>query len=754
MADTQEDLERLRAQRRRAHEAGDTEAARRFTQRIRAAQGGGQPAPLPTVATRSELEAAGAAAERGGRMRTEPGEVRAPDGGVTKAEGPIRLAYAAGQGARRGFEGMGGTLGALGNLAANVPGLGFLQNPYGYEGAEQAGRNLFGENFQPSGRAEEAIALAGEFASGVTPAALGRQATTRGLPVARNISETILEELTPAAGAIAVQQTPGIYGSEYQGAGELVGGLATGIATSTRRAFQPTAEQLLADRLRNITPEQFETARRLSEIATEMGFPISADEALKSPELRRLAAQVQAGSEGSDLYAIRQERLDSQSLESLNNLAETNPGRFRTLMDNFLSENLAPSGQRAVEAATKTAETAAQDLRRRRTAATTPFYQAASEPGQDVDAQSVQDLVDEVDRLIARQPEGSRGAAQLRAFKQRLQVTDDAGEVIGLQTNAGALDQAYQEFSSLINVKPGDPRSTLAEGIGAVTNPVRVLREITEQNDNIRRGREIHQRYSRRLVEPLLRGPLGALSRGDPDALKRMSTLVDNFITGSDFNISDFIPFVNRMSAVEGGQEALEGLLTAYMNNVVEDSLSSTASGRRANPAAYFSSRIQGRHRQNLNALFNALDMADQRAGRPNPPNRRRAFSNLMNVLEATEGSTPSTPPSVSDAEILTRANASILTRLLQIARPLATPASVFSQEFADRRNRALVRETWETIGQAFADTSPEGIARLERMASATGTGREAFRAANELLMVRAPFVENRFDEEETQQPQ
>lgn len=35
MADMQEDLERLRAQRRRAHEAGDVEAARRFTQRIR-----------------------------------------------------------------------------------------------------------------------------------------------------------------------------------------------------------------------------------------------------------------------------------------------------------------------------------------------------------------------------------------------------------------------------------------------------------------------------------------------------------------------------------------------------------------------------------------------------------------------------------------------------------------------------------------------------------------------------------------------
>lgn len=722
-----------------AHERGDTEAASALARRLQSMPqqelpdpvlGGGADLPQSTVRL----------------PRTEPGEAREETGAVGKAPAPIRLGQALLSGARRGFEGAAGTLGATGNLLANVPGLGALENPYGFEGAEEAGRNLFGPNFTPSGRVEEGVSLAGEFVGGAGPAGVGRQATTRGLSVGRNIVRTLNEEMTPAAGAIAGQQLA--YGEDYQNLAELAGGLSLGLGVSGRRALTPTGEQIIADRLSEATPEDFARARRLSEIATEMGFPITPDEALGNPSLQVLAAQVQTGDLGMALAAQRQKRLDSTSLDSLSDLAEESPGRFRAVMERFVEENLQQTNRPAATAIAK-GEEAAQELRNRRTRLARPYYEAASQPGQDVSEEAVSGLVDSIDGLIAQQPEGSARAARLNQLRRGLIRTDENGEQVGLQTNAGTLDSLYQEFQDLINIKPGDPRSTLAEGVGVTLEPVSILREITEQNPNIRRGRDVYRRYTTNVLQPLLQGPLGALSRGDPDSLKRLRTLTENVISGGDFDLGDFVPFVNRLSAVEGGPEALEGLLGAYMLNVAEDSLDSTASGRRQNPAAYFSSRIEGRHRANLNALFQALDMADQRAGRPNPPNRRRAFSNLMNVLQSTQGPTAARPGGVSDTEVLTRANASVLTRLLQVARPLATPASVLSQEFAERRNRALVRETWETIGEAFADTSPEGINRIEQMASASGSGPQAVRAATELL-TRAGFVETSLDENES----
>ena len=723
-----------------AHERGDTEAASALARRLQSMPP--QELPDPVLDSEADLPRSNVR-----RQVVELGEVRIPQGTVEKAPAAIRLGQALVSGARRGFEGAAGTIGATGNLLANVPGLGALENPYGFEGAEEAGRNLFGPNFTPSGRVEEAVSLAGEFAGGASPAAIGRQATTRGLSVGRNIVRTLNEEMTPAAGAIAGQQLA--YGEDYQTLAELAGGLSVGLGVSGRRALTPTGEQIIADRLSEATPEDFARARRLSQVASDMGFPITPDEALGNPSLQVLAAQVQTGDLGMALAAQRQKRLDSSSLDSLSDLAEESPGQFRRVMQRFVEQNLQQT-RRPVATAVSKGEEAAQELRNRRAALASPYYEAARQPGQDVSEQEVSGLVALVDGLISDAPEGSAQANQLNQFRRGLIRTGSDGQE-SLQTNAGTLDTLYQQFQRRINIKPGDPQSTLAEGVGATLEPVRILREITETNPNIRRGRDVHRRYTTSVLEPLLQGPLGALSRGDPNSLKRLRTLTENIISGSDFELGDFVPFVNRLSAVEGGPEALEGLLGAYMLNVAEDSLDSTASGRRQNPAAYFSSRIEGRHRANLNALFQALDMADQRAGRSTPPNRRRAFSNLMNVLQSTQGPTAARPGGVSDTEVLTRANASILTRLLQVFRPLATPASVLSQEFAERRNRALVRETWQTIGEAFADTSPEGINRIEQMASASGSGPQAVRAATELL-TRAGFVETSLDEETEQQ--
>lgn len=685
--------------------------------------------------------------------RLEPGERTQTTGGVrtgledvTKAPAYVRLPLAAATGARRAWEGAAGTPGAVGNLLANVPGLGFLENEYGYEGAERAGQMLMGEQMRPSGRAESAVMLAGEFAGGVGPAAAGRQATVRGLPVLRNLAETAVEEIGPAVAGVAGQQA--LYGGDYQAVGETIGGVVGSLGPSVRRAIPEPGAAFIRNAVSGVTPEDFRTARELSERARQMGFPLSPDEVLKSRELRALASQVQGREQGRDLYRVRESRLDPEG--HLGALAQADEGTFRRVMNQFLEQSLVQAPNRPIAAVAEAAESAANNIRARRTAAVTPYYEAARAPDQTVSESAVRDLISDIDTRISQYAEGAPQAEQLRELRRRLTVTDATGDEVGIQTNAGALDAAYQEFENRINMRTGDASSSIQLGARATLDPVRVLREITAENPNIAAGRRVYQRYSRRLVEPLLQGPLGILAQADPNRFKRTRDLMNQVLEGRDVSPSDFAPLVNRMSSVEGGREALEGLTRAYMDGIVEQSLGRTATGPRPNPSAFFSSQIDASKRQNLDALFTALDRADQRElGLSRPPNRRLAFRNLMSVLDATAGPGAANPPMLSESDILRQANASILTRLLQVTRPLATPASVISQEFSERRNRSLVQDAFDVVGRALSDTSPEGINRIERMARSGGRGGEAFRAANELLMVRSPYFENRLDEED-----
>jgi len=649
------------------------------------------------------------------------------------------LLRAAQTGLTRGAIGTMGAPGALGNLLANVPGLGFLENPYGFQGAEEQMRMAVGPQFQPEGRAEEATSLLSEFVPGMGAAGAARRSILSGTTTLGAMGRTAIEEIPVAGGAVAGQQAT--FGSAAQPYAELGGALMGGAANvSTGRALPNRAEIEMRFRAGNFTPQQWSRAEEVARRANEMGFPIGPDEALKSDSLGRVAQQVMQRPGGRRLAEQRQARLD-QPGSNVEMLSEMEPGQFRQVMQQFQRENLsrAPSRDGRVDIPPqeiiRRSEEAADTLRQDRSAQTRPFYQAARErtPENALPVEDIQALDNVLENLILDTPQGSPGQLRLEEIRQRLRRVD--GE---FENNAGVIDQVYREVRDRIELPAGDPRAELGSTIGVLNEVAPILRELTARNPNIRQGRELHAQFTNRVIRAEMDGPLGIIARQNPDASKRMANLAESVLNNREFTQGELNSFLQRMSRVDGGREATEGLLRGYLQNLTDKATEATQTGQRANPSAFFSSQIQGDARRNLNQFFDALDGMDASVvdGVTNP-RRRRAFDNLLAVMDSTQTAAPPRGMAgIADTAFQGQMGQTIR-RTLSVFRPLMTPGAVLSQRVGEAVTTGQARNNWQRITDAMTLTGPEGVRAIRRMADAGKTGPAAILAANELLAVR-----------------
>ena len=718
--------------------------------------------------------------------RTEPAEVIAPQApDPSKEERPwysVRPLGTAGYGLGQFAIGTGGTLGALGNLAANLPGLDFLENPYGYQGAAEAvdtlgfalrnrvpglresetWRALTGEDYgEPGTRAESAAAFATEMLPAAGMAGLVRRATVGGSRLLPSVGRATLEEAGPTAAGVGAQQA--FYGTPVQEPATAIAATGFGLRPSLGRITETSAAAATRARLSDMTDDDWRYAQTVAQRANEMGFPITPEEAIKSEGLDRVAAQLANRPEGQELARLRAARRDRLGEVAGGGLDEVSPGLFRQVIQNYLAENLARTNRPATTAYRK-AESALADVAARRTRAAQPYYEAARArtPDNDVPVDAVRSLDRQIQEAIAQQPQGSPGERALKALRLRLrqrgtdaqvpeisleqmmaedfdldaaiQAADEAGT--RWQTNAGTLDLVYRELRDATEAARRDPRNALDLGTGATSAFITPLRVITESNPNIARGRRMYERMTSEVYMPLLEGPLGILARGNPDQQKRMETILGNVLEGNEFDPNDFVPLVNRMADVEGGREAIEGLLHGYLNVLVDNATRSVGErGPRLNPSAFFSSALQGRARQNLFAILDGLDEADQRAGLPRG-NRRLALRNILAVMDRTQARGSPMPMPIEDAELIGEEGRA-LRRFFAMMRPLMTAGAYVSGEVANARDRIALRNAWGELGRALSMTGPEGVQALRRLSQYGGNDRAIMRTLGELLLVR-----------------
>lgn len=665
------------------------------------------------------------------RLRTEAVEGAPPPRGFS-LERPVRSVAS---GVRLGAEGTMGTPGAALNLAANVPGLGVLQNPYGFEGArERLDFALGPERFEPQGRVEEALRVVGEFVPGVGAASLARAATRAGATLPGSAGRVAYQETFPLAATIGAQQAT--FGSDLQPFAEAGAGLLVGAPSSVGRALETRAEMGIRHRL-NLDGMTAGERRRLFESATEIardaekiGFPITPDEALQNPSLRRLAAGLMQTEQGAPLRALREERVD---------IPGRGPGLFRDAVEDQILDALVET-RTPIALARQAGQDGVVNLRRRRARIAGRYYERARAPDQVVDPAELAQIDTLIDNAINIHGEGAPAIAQLEALRQRITRGNRKKPGWTYETNAGTLDLAYREFRELLDLPVTSPKKLTGTELEALRPAVMALQELTGSNPNIARGRELHRAFTvRERMDPVL-GPIGILAQGDINAAERLQTLAESILYAGDVDPTEVTRMVNRLARVEGGRNAIEGLFRGFVSSLADNATAITPRGAQTTPSAVFAASLQGNGRRNLNAFFDALDQADMRAGLPNP-RRRLAFDNFMAVMDTTVGPAPPAQRNLT-ADDMVGALGSQVRRTLSIFRPLMTPAAVLSQNVSERINQSRLQEGWDAIAGAMSTTGPEGVEAIRRMAEAGRTGPAATRAMVELLAVRGPMLD------------
>jgi len=669
------------------------------------------------------------------RLRTEAIEGAPPPRG-------FRPAAAFGYGVREGAIGMAGTLGAAANLASNVPGLGFLENDLGFEGQRARMDYLFPVgDFKPQGRAEEALRVVGEFVPGVVAAGFARGLTRSGATVPGSIGRVAHEEVFPLAATIGAQQAT--FGSPLQPFAEAGAGLIAGAPASLGRALETTVEQGIRQRLNidNMTAqeqrEMFRAADRIARTANELGFPITADEALQNENLRELAFGLMQVPQGAELRASRMARVD---------MPGRGPGTFRDVVSDQILDTLVET-RPPIELARQAGRGSVEDLRRRRARIAGRYYQRAQAPDQVVDPAALAQIDTLIEDALRIQPTGSPASAQLQALRQRITRGDRSNPGWTYETNAGTLDLAYREFRELLDLPVTSPKKLAGTEINALRPAVTALQELTGSNPNIARGRELHRAFTVRERMDPMRGPIAILAQGDGNASERLESLAESILYAGDVDPVEVTTMVNRLARVDGGRDAIEGLFRGYVSSLADNATQLHARGVQTTPSAVFAASLQGNGRRNLNAFFDALDVADQRAGLPRG-GRRLAFENLMEVLDTTVGPAPAAQRNLTADDMVGVAGNQVR-RFLSTFRPLMTPAAVLSQNVSERINQSRLKEGWDAIADAMTATGPEGVEAIRRMATAGRTGPAATRAAIELLAVRGPMLDIQEEEPE-----
>lgn len=667
------------------------------------------------------------------RLRQEAVEGAPPPRG-------FRPAAAVGHGVREGVIGMAGALGAGANLASGIPGMGFLENDLGFEGQRARmdylqSRVLPGSmDFEPQGRAEEALRVVGEFIPGMGAAGVARGLTRSGATIPGSIARVAEQEMFPLAATIAAQQAT--FGSPLQHFAEAGAGLLAGTPASLGRALETRAEMGIRQRLNidNLSAteqrEMFESARRVAQIADEIGFPITPDEALQNENLRRLSAGLMQTEQGAALRASRMARADKPGQD---------PGTFRNAIEDQILDALVET-RTPVELARQAGQGSVAQLRARRSRIAGRFYQRAMAPDQVVEPAALAQIDTLIEEALRAQPTGSPASAQLQTLRQRISRGDRNNPDWTYETNAGTLDLAYREFRELLDLPVTSPKKLAGIEINALRDAVAALQELTSSNPNIARGRELHRAFTVRERMDPMRGPIAILARGDGNAAERLDALAESILYAGDVDPVEVAGMVNRLARVDGGRDAIEGLFRGYVSSLADNATQLHARGAQATPSAVFAASLQGKGRRNINAFFDALDQADQRAGLPRG-GRRLAFENLMEVLDTTLGPAPAAQRNLN-ADDMVGALGNQVRRTLSIFRPLMTPAAVLSQNVSERINQSRLREGWDAIADAMTATGPEGVEAIRRMATAGRTGPAAARAAVELLAVRGPMLD------------
>ena len=355
--------------------------------------------------------------------------------------------------------------------------------------------------YQPKTQAEKYVNMG---IRGATSALTGPGAITGpGRAIVSGLSSGLVGE---AAG-----QLPGIAGTSSEGvarvAGALAGGFGGGLATAPFKNSKALTQEAFA----GLTPDELDKAKILMMQASKAGVPVNLDQALgRDSNISNMIKTLVSRKEGQPIV----DQLRDQ------------PAQVKTLADR-LTQILPGTVKERAAIANETQGAATdvmQKIRKQRTDAVRPFYQASGEVPADV----AQTLYSKVKQAAADAPDTNKGdllediaTVVQKAMKRQEQP---ASTILGadgkpLQASAAGplnmeqLNDSLRTFTTGLKNVTTNSKAGDKEAVGAALSMVKSIRDtLGEASPNFKAGNDLYSKMSAELVDPMKKGVIGRVA--------------------------------------------------------------------------------------------------------------------------------------------------------------------------------------------------------------------------------------------------
>lgn len=571
--------------------------------------------------------------------------------------------------------------------------------------------------YAPQSKAGEYVELGGEFLNpGGWPSRATRMAPTLARQGTQYIGDLVRNVMVPAGVAQAVGDIPGIEGTAYEpwaeAAGALVGGSAGAVAKSA-----VAAENVLRRAVGN--PDNINWNRAIALQNNGQGIHLMGPESITQAQdggtaladvMRVVEGSIEGNQRLSPHFAARPAQVEAAVNRSLDQIAPQSPQPYSL-------------GPQASDAATQ----AIRDVEAQRTAQVEPIYQAAATD--QVPAAQVQALLDEIGRASAADQTGvisgplnelrdilTATPAQAGTPASRTPVLSPDGRLIRYIDNPSVpptpavpitdienLDRARKFLRDRMDLPQIGVDATTKGQNAVVTSFLDRLNGLMERSSpTFLQGKEQFAQLSDTLVNPVARGPLGAVADAGTTKAAGDALLPKNPLTGSEGEISDAVTRLVMQDA-----DTTRGLVRQNLSDRFNAAQTETQGGSVQAAGAKFHRDVAG-NPQRAATLYAVLDALGTPAQADMPE--------LLDVLQATGRRRPIGSATEFNRSINTDlGNASPSMRALDLVKSLGT---TWFTNVKDASRRAAMRGSLSDLADMFAD--PQSV-ELIRAAIARG---------------------------------
>lgn len=503
-----------------------------------------------------------------------------------------------------------------------------------------------------------------------------------------------------------------------------------------------TAERLVSKAAEGMMPGHVAGAEELFQQAQEAGLPITRAEAAQAvtngaTNLGELQRQVEGYGGLKPFMAQRPAQAEALGRQTFDQMAPA-------------PANPAVIGPQVGQAA----ESIVGDVNAERTAAASPLYQKAATDK--VPLEQIQSIIDNIDSTIAQDTtglshgplqelrrsliakEGTPGTAAVRE-----PVTDpNTGKVIRYETtpavpaepaefanDIGNLDRSRKYFRDKTELPAFAPDAIDKETgarIGRLTGAMDTAME--GASPSYAAGKQAYQEATKKVVEPLLSGPIGKLAKNDIATKQAVEALFpSNPGANSAGEVLDAVTRLNDKNPWAARQ-----LVRAHLETAFNEAIQNNIPGANQWGGAKFAATIRGNPQQaaNLAAAIQAL----------HGPEVLNGFDKSLRIMEATGRRMPIGSATAFNTEF--RQDLAKGSRLSQAAPIIASAGTKLPGRLEKVYERWNVGRNTEQIADLLTD--PKGAEAFQQLALAPAGSAKATYAAGRIAALALEGAQKR----------